>query len=324
MATPETRIDEAPVALSENEQLAGINADYEERYGFHDAENYLYKAPKGLNREIVEKISEFKSEPAWMLEFRLKALEHFLARAAADLGLADDRRGRLRRHPLLRPRLRARRALLGRRPRGRQEDVRPARDPRGRAEVPRGRRRAVRVRGRLPPASARTSRSRASSSWTWTRRCASTRTSSASTSRRSSRRTTTSSRRSTPRSGRAARSSTCPPGVQRRDAAAGVLPHQHREHGPVRADADHRRRGLLRPLRRGLHRADLLDRSLHSAVVELIAKPGARIRYTTIQNWSTNVFNLVTKRAVAYEDATVEWVDGNLGSKLTMKYPAST
>lgn len=62
--------------------------------------------------------------------------------------------------------------------------------------------------------------------------------------------------------------------------------------------------------------------SLHSAVVELIAKPGAHIRYTTIQNWSRNVYNLVTKRAVAYEDAKVEWVDGNLGSKLTMKYPA--
>ena len=61
--------------------------------------------------------------------------------------------------------------------------------------------------------------------------------------------------------------------------------------------------------------------SLHSAVVELIAKKGARIRYTTIQNWSRNVYNLVTKRAVAYDGATVEWIDGNLGSKLTMKYP---
>jgi Fe-S cluster assembly protein SufB len=61
--------------------------------------------------------------------------------------------------------------------------------------------------------------------------------------------------------------------------------------------------------------------SLHAAVVELIAKRGAKIRYTTIQNWSRNVYNLVTKRAVAYEDATVEWIDGNLGSKLTMKYP---
>ncbi|MBT7787820.1 MAG: Fe-S cluster assembly protein SufB, partial [Calditrichaeota bacterium] len=62
--------------------------------------------------------------------------------------------------------------------------------------------------------------------------------------------------------------------------------------------------------------------SLHSAVVEIIALPGARVRYTTIQNWANNVYNLVTKRAVAYKDATVEWVDCNLGSKLTMKYPS--
>jgi Fe-S cluster assembly protein SufB len=62
--------------------------------------------------------------------------------------------------------------------------------------------------------------------------------------------------------------------------------------------------------------------SLHSAVVEIIAHKGARARYTTIQNWSANVYNLVTKRAVAYDDATMEWVDANLGSKLTMKYPS--
>ena len=62
--------------------------------------------------------------------------------------------------------------------------------------------------------------------------------------------------------------------------------------------------------------------SLHSAVVEIIAKRGARVRYTTIQNWSNNVYNLVTKRAVAQGDAVMTWVDGNLGSKLTMKYPA--
>lgn len=62
--------------------------------------------------------------------------------------------------------------------------------------------------------------------------------------------------------------------------------------------------------------------SLHSAVVEILVKKGGRCRYTTIQNWSNNVYNLVTKRAVAMEDATMEWVDGNLGSKVTMKYPA--
>lgn len=62
--------------------------------------------------------------------------------------------------------------------------------------------------------------------------------------------------------------------------------------------------------------------SLHSAVVEIVAHPGARVRYSTIQNWSGDVYNLVTKRAVAYENATVEWVDGNIGSKRTMKYPS--
>ena len=62
--------------------------------------------------------------------------------------------------------------------------------------------------------------------------------------------------------------------------------------------------------------------SLHSAVVEIVVMKGGRARYTTIQNWSSNVYNLVTKRAVCTEDATMEWVDANLGSKLTMKYPS--
>lgn len=62
--------------------------------------------------------------------------------------------------------------------------------------------------------------------------------------------------------------------------------------------------------------------SLHSAVVEIIVKKGGYCRYTTIQNWANNVYNLVTKRAVCYENATMEWIDGNIGSKLTMKYPA--
>ena len=62
--------------------------------------------------------------------------------------------------------------------------------------------------------------------------------------------------------------------------------------------------------------------SLHAAVVEVIALPGAKVRYTTIQNWSNDVYNLVTKRAHAYENSTVEWIDANTGSQLTMKYPA--
>jgi len=85
VATPETLSTAVP-ALTENEQLGRINADYTERYGFHDAENYLYKAPKGLTAELVAKISEFKSEPQWMLDFRLKAFAHFLARPMPTWG----------------------------------------------------------------------------------------------------------------------------------------------------------------------------------------------------------------------------------------------
>lgn len=62
--------------------------------------------------------------------------------------------------------------------------------------------------------------------------------------------------------------------------------------------------------------------SFHSGVIEIVVKKGARCRYTTIQNWSTNVYNLVTQRAIVHEDATMEWVDANLGSKITMKYPS--
>jgi len=62
--------------------------------------------------------------------------------------------------------------------------------------------------------------------------------------------------------------------------------------------------------------------SLHSAVVEVIVKKNGRARYTTIQNWANNIYNLVTKRAMAYENSLMEWIDGNLGSQLTMKYPA--
>src|ERR671917_1766648 len=78
MATPET--------IAEQQSLQDIGSDYEERFGFHDPENYLFKAPKGLTRELVEQISAFKNEPQWMLDFRLKALEHFLSRPQPTWG----------------------------------------------------------------------------------------------------------------------------------------------------------------------------------------------------------------------------------------------
>ena len=99
MATPEV--------IAEQQALVGINADYETKFGFHDPETgYAFKAPKGLTKALVEQISEFKNEPQWMREFRLKSLEHFLVAPAADVGLADAGRGRLRQHPLLRARVR--------------------------------------------------------------------------------------------------------------------------------------------------------------------------------------------------------------------------
>src|SRR5947199_9712959 len=78
MATPEM--------IAEQQALQGINADYAEKYGFHDPENYLFKAPKGLTRELVAQISAFKNEPEWMLAFRLKALDHFRARPMPTWG----------------------------------------------------------------------------------------------------------------------------------------------------------------------------------------------------------------------------------------------
>ena len=107
------------------------------------------------------------------------------------------------------------------------------------------------------------------------------------------------------------------------DAAAGLLPHQRGEHGPVRADADHRRRGLAGALHRGL-----LGAGVHDRLAALRRRrdrrraDSARVTYTTIQNWSNNVYNLVTKRARVEAEGHMEWIDGNIGCRLTMKYPA--
>ncbi|MEZ5177599.1 MAG: SufD family Fe-S cluster assembly protein [Acidimicrobiales bacterium] len=110
-----------------------------------------------------------------------------------------------------------------------------------------------------------------------------------------------------------------PPGVKVVDMPlqASTSASTPRTWAGVRAHADHRRRGLRRALHRGmpgthLHGSDLL----HSAVVEIVVKPSARVTYTTIQNWSSNVFNLVTKRARVEAEGHMEWIDGNIGSRL--------
>ena len=245
---------------TENEQLRGINADYEERYGFHDAENYLYKAPKGLNREIVEKISEFKSEPQWMREFRLKALDHFLARPQPTWGsplLAQVDYDDI--HYFVRASERAERSWDDV-----PDDVKKTFDRLGIPEAERKFLSGVgaqyesevvyhQVREDLEKQGVifKDMDSGLREHEDLVREYFAT--------------------IIPPERQQARRSELC--GVvgrlvriraarrARRDAAAGVLPDQHRVDGPVRADADHRRRGLLRALRRGLHGAHLQHRA---------------------------------------------------------------
>ena len=228
-------------------------------FGWADSDTAGASARRGLSEDVVRDISAKKSEPEWMLRAAAEGPAALRAQADADLGCRPVRH-RLRQHQVLRPVDREAGRQLGRPARRHQEHLRPARHPRGGEAAPgRRRRRAVRVRGRLPPDP----------------------------------RGPGGAGRHLPRHRhRPARAPGALPGVlrlghpgrrqqvrraehrglvrrlvhlraegrARRDPAAGLLPDQHREHGPVRADADHRRRGRLRALRRGLHRADLLVR----------------------------------------------------------------
>ncbi len=316
MATPETR----PVP-EENAALQQINADYTERYGFHDAENYLYKAPKGLTRELVEKISEFKDEPRWMRDFRLKALDHFLARPMPTWGspmLAEVNFDDI--HYFVRASERAERSWDDV-----PEDVKKTFDRLGIPEAERQFLAGVgaqyesevvyhQVREDLekqgvvfldmdsglrehedlvrehfatviPP---NDNKLAALNSAVWS----------------------------------GGSFVYVPPGVHVEMPLQAYFRINTENMGQFERTLIIADEGSYVHYVEGCTAPTYSSDSLHSAVVELIARPGARIRYTTVQNWSQNVFNLVTKRAVARERATVEWVDCNLGSKLTMKYPS--
>ena len=235
-----------------------IVTDQRDQFAFHDDIAYLRETKRGLTRDTVEEISGFKNEPDWMLQFRLRAYEHFLKRPMptwAD-GLDEDR---LRQDRLLPQAVRARREVVGRRPRADQGDVRAARHPRGGAQVPGRRRRAVRLRGRLPlgPRGADQDRRRVHG-------------------HRPGAQGVPGDLQEVLRHRRPARGQQVrgaqqrglvrrlvrlrPQGRRGPAAAAGLLPDQRREHRPVRADADRRRRGRQGPLHRGLHRPDLRDR----------------------------------------------------------------
>ncbi|MGO9903683.1 MAG: Fe-S cluster assembly protein SufB [Solirubrobacteraceae bacterium] len=312
---------DAVVELTENQQLAQINEDYEERYGFHDAENYLYKAPKGLTRELVEKISEFKSEPTWMREFRLRALDYFLARPMPTWGspmLAEVDFDNI--HYFVRASEGAERSWDDV-----PDDVKRTFDRLGIPEAERKFLSGVgaqyesevvyhKVREDLekqgvvfldmdtalreheeivreyfatiiPP---NDNKLAALNSAVWS----------------------------------GGSFVHVPEGVHVEMPLQAYFRINTENMGQFERTLIIAEPGSYVHYVEGCTAPTYSSSSLHSAVVELIAKPGARIRYTTVQNWSTNVFNLVTKRAVAYADATVEWVDCNLGSQLTMKYPS--
>jgi Fe-S cluster assembly protein SufB len=306
---------------TETEQLQDINADYTERFGFHDAENYLYKAPKGINREIVEKISEFKSEPQWMRDFRLKALEHFFAREQPTWGspfLAEVDYDDI--HYFVRASERAERSWDEV-----PEDVKKTFDRLG---IPEAERKFLSGVGAqyesevvyhqvredlekqgvvfmdmdsglrehedlvreyfatvIPP---NDNKLAALNSAVWS----------------------------------GGSFVYVPPGVHVEMPLQAYFRINTENMGQFERTLIIADEGSYVHYVEGCTAPTYSSDSLHSAVVELIAKPGARIRYTTVQNWSTNVYNLVTKRAIAETDATVEWVDCNLGSKLTMKYPS--
>ena len=311
MALPETKIPQAPVE-TEDEQLRGINADYDERYGFHDAENYLYKAPKGLTRELVKKISEFKSEPGWMREFRLKALDHFLARPQPTWGsplLAEVDYDNI--HYFVRASERAERSWDDV-----PEDVKKTFDRLGIPEAERKFLSGVgaqyesevvyhQVREDLEKqgvifmdmdSGLREHEDVVRKYWATV---------------------------IPPNDNKLAALNSAvwsggsfvyvPEGVHVEMPLQAYFRINTENMGQFERTLIIAEPGSYVHYVEGCTAPTYSSSSLHSAVVELIAQPGARIRYTTVQNWSTNVFNLVTKRAVAHEDATVEWVDCNLG-----------
>jgi Fe-S cluster assembly protein SufB len=307
--------------LTENDRLAGINADYEQRYGFHDAEHYLYKAPKGLNRGIVEKISEFKSEPQWMRDFRLKALDHFLARKQPTWGsamLADLDYDNIRYF------VRAS-ETPSRSWDDVPEDVKRTFDRLGIPDAERKFLSGVGAQYESEVVYHQIHEDLEKQGVIFTDMDTALREHEEIVRRYFATVIPANDNKL------AALNSAVWSGGSFVYVPKGVhvdMPLQayfrintenmgQFERTLIIAEPDsyvHYVEGCTAPT----YSSD----SLHSAVVELIALPGARIRYTTVQNWSTNVYNLVTKRAVAYADATVEWVDCNLGAKLTMKYPS--
>jgi Fe-S cluster assembly protein SufB len=313
MATPE--------AVAEKRELAGINADYKEKFGFHDPETgYAYKAPKGLSREVVESISEYKDEPQWMRDFRLKALDHFEKRPTptwgGNLGQIDFDDI----HYFVRASEKNSRDWSEV-----PEDIKNTFDRLGIPEAERKFLSGVGAQYESEVVYHQVNEKLEAQGVIFT--------------------DMDTALREHEDIVREHWATVIPPNDNKLAALnsavwsggsfvyvpAGVkveMPLQAYFRINTENMGQFERTLIIAEEGSDVHYIEgctapvYSTDSLHSAVVEIICRPGSRVRYTTVQNWSQNVYNLVTKRAVAQEKATMEWVDCNLGSKLTMKYPS--
>ncbi len=307
--------------LSEEEAaLRDVRRAYDEAYGFHDDIEYDFKSQKGLNADIVRQISEMKNEPGWMTDLRLKAYDIFLKKPmptwGADLGTinfddiyyyvrATDRKGRswdevpeeIKRtfDRLGIPEAEAR-FLQGVSAQYDSESVyhniRTELEAQGVIflDMDSGLREHPDIVreyfGSVIPSSDNKFAALNTAVWS------------------------------------GGSFIYVPPGVHVEMPLQAYFRINTQNMGQFERTLIIVDEGAFVHYVEGCTAPTYSSDSLHSAVVEIIVKAGGRCRYTTIQNWSNNVYNLVTKRAVAYRDATMEWVDGNLGSRVTMKYPA--
>ncbi|NDJ51800.1 MAG: Fe-S cluster assembly protein SufB [Chloroflexi bacterium] len=306
--------------LDENAQLQEINHSYAEKYGFNVPENYVFRARKGLNEEVVREISFLKREPEWMLDFRLKSLEHFQQRPMPNWGgdlsgidfddiyyfvratekeaanwdeVPDEIKETFDRLGIPEA---ERKFLAGAGAQFESEviyhKVREDLEEQGVIFLSMDdglREHPDLVReyfGSVIPFNDNKFAALNSAVWS------------------------------------GGSFIYVPPGVHVEMPLQAYFRINTQNMGQFERTLIIVDEGAFVHYVEGCTAPIYSSNSLHSAVVEIIVKEGGRCRYTTIQNWSNNVYNLVTKRAVAYRDATMEWVDGNLGSKVTMKYPA--
>lgn len=305
---------------TEKEIVAGVNVQYAEKYGFADAEDYVYKAEKGLSEEVIRYMSKMKGEPTWMLENRLKAYYHFLERPmptwGADLSEIDFDEI----YYYIKP---------SERQGDNWEDVPPyIKNTFNKLGIPEAEQKFLsgvaaqyesevvyhktkeelekqgviflgmddglaqypelvkEYFGTIIPHNDNKFAALNTAVWS------------------------------------GGSFIYVPPGVKVEMPLQAYFRINAKNVGQFERTLIIIDEGAYCHYVEGCTAPVYSTDSLHSAVVEIIVKKGGRCRYTTIQNWSNNVYNLVTKRAMAYENATMEWVDGNLGSKVTMKYPA--